>query len=201
MCVHTLLRKWRSWEMMTIVLERSLSTSSSQRIELMSRLLVGSSSSRMSGSANSACASSTRSFQPGATSLIGPLVQLGARCRRRAAARRRAPRPCSRRTRRTSTRARRRARSRPRSRPDWRRSRPSPRVTRHISRVAHQHDVEHADVLVGELVLRELAQALVRVERDVAARRTRGRRRGSSSTSTCRSRWRRSGRSGCRRRT
>ena len=72
MCVQTLFRKWRSCEMMTIVLVRSFSTSSSQRIELMSRLLVGSSSSRMSGLANSACASSTRSFQPGATALIGP---------------------------------------------------------------------------------------------------------------------------------
>ncbi len=72
MCVHTLFRKWRSWEMITIVLARSLSTPSSQRIELMSRLLVGSSSSRMSGSEKSACASSTRSFQPGATALIGP---------------------------------------------------------------------------------------------------------------------------------
>ena len=65
MCVQTLFRKCRSCEMMTIVLERSFSTPSSQRIELMSRLLVGSSSSRTSGSANSACASSTRSFQPG----------------------------------------------------------------------------------------------------------------------------------------
>ena len=72
MCVQTLLRKWRSCEMMTIVLERSFSTSSSQRMELMSRLLVGSSRSRMSGLANSACASSTRSFHPGATALIGP---------------------------------------------------------------------------------------------------------------------------------
>jgi hypothetical protein len=39
----------------------------------MSRLLVGSSKSRMSGSPKSACAKSTRSFQPGATALIGPL--------------------------------------------------------------------------------------------------------------------------------
>ena len=37
--------------------------------------------------------------------------------------------------------------------------------------VAHQHDVEHAHVLVGELVLLELAQPLVRIERDVAAGR------------------------------
>ncbi len=50
----------------------SLSMSSSQRMVLMSRLLVGSSSSSTSGLENSACASSTRSFQPGATSLIGP---------------------------------------------------------------------------------------------------------------------------------
>ena len=37
--------------------------------------------------------------------------------------------------------------------------------------MAHQHHVEHAHVLVGELILLELAQPLVRVERDVAARR------------------------------
>jgi hypothetical protein len=73
MWVHTWFRKWRSWEMMIIVELRWLSTSSSQRIVLMSRLLVGSSSSRMSGLANRAWASSTRSFQPGATSRIGPL--------------------------------------------------------------------------------------------------------------------------------
>ena len=72
MCVQTWFRKWRSWEMMIIVELRWFSTSSSQRMVLMSRLLVGSSSSRMSGFENSACASSTRSFQPGATSLIGP---------------------------------------------------------------------------------------------------------------------------------
>ena len=73
MWVQTWFRKWRSCEMMTIVQSRLLSTSSSQRMVLMSRLLVGSSSSRMSGLANSAWISSTRSFQPGATSLIGPL--------------------------------------------------------------------------------------------------------------------------------
>ena len=72
MCVQTLFRKCRSWEMITIVQLREFSSSSSQRIELMSRLLVGSSSSSTSGSPNSAWASSTRSFQPGATSLIGP---------------------------------------------------------------------------------------------------------------------------------
>src|SRR3569832_942376 len=53
--------------MMIIVLVRWLSRSSSQRMVLMSRLLVGSSSSMISGSANSTCASSTRSFQLGAT--------------------------------------------------------------------------------------------------------------------------------------
>ena len=73
MCVQTLERKCRSWEMITMVLERAFSTPSSQRMLLMSRLLVGSSSSRMSGSPKSACASSTRSFHPGATALIGPL--------------------------------------------------------------------------------------------------------------------------------
>src|SRR5436853_571056 len=72
MCVQTLERKCRSCEMITIVLERALSTSSSQRMLWISRLLVGSSRSRMSGSPKSACASSTRSFQPGATALIGP---------------------------------------------------------------------------------------------------------------------------------
>ena len=72
MCVQTVFRKCRSCEMMIIVHLRSLSTPSSQRIVSMSRLLVGSSSSMMSGFANSACASSTRSFQPGATALIGP---------------------------------------------------------------------------------------------------------------------------------
>ncbi|MNT53731.1 hypothetical protein D3C72_1908300 [compost metagenome] len=72
MCVHTEFRKCRSWEMMIIVELRSLSTSSSQRMVLMSRLLVGSSSSSTSGFENSAWASSTRSFQPGAMSLIGP---------------------------------------------------------------------------------------------------------------------------------
>ena len=73
MWVQTLFRKWRSWEMMIMVLSRPFSTSSNQRMVLMSRLLVGSSSSMMSGSANSAWASSTRNFQPGATALIGPL--------------------------------------------------------------------------------------------------------------------------------
>ena len=37
--------------------------------------------------------------------------------------------------------------------------------------VAHHHDVEHAHVLEGELVLAELAQTLAGVEHDVAARR------------------------------
>ena len=73
MCVQTWFRKCRSCEMMIIVELYWFSTSSSQRIELMSRLLVGSSSSSTSGFENSACASSTRSFQPGATLLIGPL--------------------------------------------------------------------------------------------------------------------------------
>ena len=72
MCVHTLFRKWRSWEMMIMVQSRWLSTPSNQRMVLMSRLLVGSSSSMMSGSENSTWASSTRSFQPGAISLMGP---------------------------------------------------------------------------------------------------------------------------------
>src|SRR5450830_1375653 len=65
MCVQTWFRKWRSWEMMIMVELRSLSMSSSQRMVLMSRLLVGSSSSRMSGFENNACASKTRSFQIG----------------------------------------------------------------------------------------------------------------------------------------
>ena len=72
MCVQTEFRKWRSCEMMIIVHLRSFNTPSSQRIVSMSRLLVGSSSNMMSGSANKACASRTRSFQPGATALIGP---------------------------------------------------------------------------------------------------------------------------------
>ncbi|CFP62966.1 Uncharacterised protein [Bordetella pertussis] len=50
-----------------------MSTFSSQRIVLMSRLLVGSSSSSTSGLENSACASSTRSFQPGAISRMSRL--------------------------------------------------------------------------------------------------------------------------------
>jgi hypothetical protein len=76
MWVQTLFRKWRSWEMMIMVLLRSLSTPSSQRMVLMSRLLVGSSSSMMSGSANSAWASSTRSFQPGRHGAHRPEVLL-----------------------------------------------------------------------------------------------------------------------------
>ncbi len=72
MCVHTVFKKWRSCEMMIIVHLRPTSTPSSQRIVSMSRLLVGSSSNMMSGLANSACASRTRSFQPGAIALIGP---------------------------------------------------------------------------------------------------------------------------------
>ncbi len=52
MCVQTEFRKWRSCEMMIIVHLRSFSTPSSQRIVSMSRLLVGSSSNMMSGSAN-----------------------------------------------------------------------------------------------------------------------------------------------------
>jgi len=44
MCVHTLERKCRSCEMITIVLVRRFSTSSNQRMLWMSRLLVGSSS-------------------------------------------------------------------------------------------------------------------------------------------------------------
>ena len=72
MCVQTLFRKCRSCEMMIMVESRAFSTPSSQRIVLMSRWLVGSSSSRISGSANRAWASSTRNFHPGATALIGP---------------------------------------------------------------------------------------------------------------------------------
>ncbi|MNC59982.1 hypothetical protein D3C75_1098290 [compost metagenome] len=72
MWVQTLLRKCRSWEMITMVLLRAVRMVSSQRMVLMSRWLVGSSSSSTSGSENSAWASRTRSFQPGATSLIGP---------------------------------------------------------------------------------------------------------------------------------
>ena len=68
MWVQTWFRKWRSWLTITIVASYSFSTVSSQRIESMSRLLVGSSSSNTSGRENSACASSTRSFRPGATS-------------------------------------------------------------------------------------------------------------------------------------
>jgi hypothetical protein len=37
--------------------------------------------------------------------------------------------------------------------------------------MAHRHDVEHAHVLVGELILLELAQPFVRIERHVAAGR------------------------------
>ncbi|MNN32884.1 hypothetical protein D3C81_1466190 [compost metagenome] len=58
--------------MMIMVLLRAVRMLSSQRMVLMSRWLVGSSSSSTSGSENSAWASSTRSFQPGAMSLIGP---------------------------------------------------------------------------------------------------------------------------------
>ena len=77
MWVQTLFRKCRSWEMITIVQSREFSSSSTQRMELMSRLLVGSSSSSTSGLPNSAWASSTRSFQPGATSLISPASSSG----------------------------------------------------------------------------------------------------------------------------
>src|SRR5260364_390241 len=59
-------------EMMIIVESRWFSASSSQRIVWISRLLVGSSSSSTSGSANNACASNTRNFQPGAIALIKP---------------------------------------------------------------------------------------------------------------------------------
>ncbi len=71
MCVHTWFRKCRSWLMMIIVASYALSVLSSQPIEWMSRLFVGSSSSSTSGRENSACASSTRSFRPGGTSRIG----------------------------------------------------------------------------------------------------------------------------------
>jgi len=37
----------------------------------------------------------------------------------------------------------------------------------------HQHDIEHAHVLVGELVLLQLAEALARVERDIPPRSAR----------------------------
>ena len=136
----------------------------------MSRLFVGSSSSRISGFAEQRLREQHAQLPAGRDGAHRSSCS-SSRCRCRAAARRRALRPCSRPARRTSPRARRRARSRPRSRRGPRRSRPSPACTCHISRVAHQHDVEHAHVLVRELVLLELAQPLVRVERDIAARR------------------------------
>src|SRR3569832_1687117 len=71
LCVQTWFRKWRSCEMTTMVALLSFSTFSSQRMVLMSRLLVGSSSNRMSGLENSACVSSTRSLKPGAIARIG----------------------------------------------------------------------------------------------------------------------------------
>ena len=73
MWVHTWFKKCRSWLMITMVASYLLSAPSSQRIEWMSRLLVGSSSRSTSGCENKACASSTRSFRPGGTSRIGPL--------------------------------------------------------------------------------------------------------------------------------
>ena len=72
MCVQTPFKKCRSWEIITIVDFLVLKTPSSQRIELISRLLVGSSNKRTSGSEKSACAKRTLSFQPGAISLIRP---------------------------------------------------------------------------------------------------------------------------------
>ena len=50
----------------------ALSMFSNQRMVLMSKLLVGSSNRRISGSAKSACANRTLSFHPGATALIKP---------------------------------------------------------------------------------------------------------------------------------
>ena len=70
MCVHTWLRKCRSWLMMIIVASYELSAFSSQPIEWMSRLFVGSSSSSTSGREYSACASRTRNLRPGGTSRI-----------------------------------------------------------------------------------------------------------------------------------
>ena len=70
--VHTWLRKWRSCEMMIIVEFLLFNIFSNHRIVFISRLFVGSSNSKISGSAKSACASKTRSFHPGATSLIRP---------------------------------------------------------------------------------------------------------------------------------
>ena len=55
---------------MTIVDFRSANTPSNHRIALMSKLLVGSSSNRISGSENNACANRTRNFHPGAIALI-----------------------------------------------------------------------------------------------------------------------------------
>ena len=73
MWVHTLFKKWRSCETITIVHSRWFKTPSNQRMALISKLLVGSSNNKISGSPNSACANNTRSFQPGATWLIGPV--------------------------------------------------------------------------------------------------------------------------------
>ena len=70
MCVQTEFKKCLSCEIMTIVDFRSANTPSNHRIALMSKLLVGSSSNRISGSENNACANRTRSFHPGAIALI-----------------------------------------------------------------------------------------------------------------------------------
>ena len=62
MWVQMVLRKWRSWLTTITVPSKSSRKSSSQFTALMSRLLVGSSSSRMSGLPNRAWASSTFTF-------------------------------------------------------------------------------------------------------------------------------------------
>ena len=53
-----------------MVLSYWFNTPSSQRIVLISKLLVGSSNNNTSGLENKACANNTRSLKPGATSLM-----------------------------------------------------------------------------------------------------------------------------------
>jgi hypothetical protein len=64
MWVQTLSRKRWSWLMTNAHPVKPLRNFSSQRIDRMSRWLVGSSNSRMSGLAASTWASSTRSLKP-----------------------------------------------------------------------------------------------------------------------------------------
>ena len=190
MCVHTWFRKCRSWLMMIMVASYAFNVRSSQPIEWMSRLFVGSSSSSTSGRENSACASSTRSFSPGGTSRIGSvvlrLVDAGVDQDR---ARARLGRVAvvlgelalefggahvvgvgGVRIRIDAVALVHRL--------------PELDVTLH-------HHVEHALVLVGELVLVQLAEAQPGLQHDLARRSAPVRRPGSSSASTCRSRWRR----------